>query len=115
MAATGTDCVDKRHCLEHGIAVTNIKGYAINTVPEHALAITDGEHALATYTFGTHTAKHMFCRTCGIHPFYVPRSDPDKIDINARCLDNVDPAKLSPQPFDGKNWEAAMEKRVRGR
>src|SRR5215831_19505972 len=29
----------------------------------------------------------------------VPRSDPDKIDVNARCLDNVDLAQLRPHFF----------------
>jgi hypothetical protein len=53
-------------------------------------------------------AKHQFCRHCGVHPFYVARSDPDKIDVNARCLDGVDPDELRPRPFDGKNWEAAQ-------
>jgi hypothetical protein len=48
----------------------------------------------------------------GVHPFYVPRSDPDKIDVNARCLDDVDPAAISPKHFDGRNWEAAMQRHV---
>jgi glycerate dehydrogenase len=39
VAATGTDCVDKDYCQRHGIAVANIRGYAINTVPEHAFAL----------------------------------------------------------------------------
>jgi glycerate dehydrogenase len=39
VAATGTDCVDKVYCQEHGIAVTNIRGYSVNTVPEHAFAL----------------------------------------------------------------------------
>ena len=39
VAATGTDCVDKVYCQQHGIAVANIRGYAINTVPEHAFAL----------------------------------------------------------------------------
>ena len=63
---------------------------------------------LTAYRFHTGTAKHTFCRHCGIHPFYVPRSDPDKIDVNARCLDNVDLAQLRPHFFDGRNWEEAM-------
>jgi hypothetical protein len=43
-----------------------------------------------------------------MHPFYVPRSDPDKISVNARCLDVVDPATLRPTRFfDGRNWEEA--------
>jgi glycerate dehydrogenase len=39
VAATGTDCVDKSYCEAHGIAVSNIRGYAVNTVPEHTFAL----------------------------------------------------------------------------
>jgi glycerate dehydrogenase len=39
IAATGTDCVDKKYCAARGIAISNIRGYAINTVPEHAMAL----------------------------------------------------------------------------
>ncbi|WP_024303985.1 D-2-hydroxyacid dehydrogenase [Pseudogulbenkiania sp. MAI-1] len=39
VAATGTDCVDKAYCQRRGIAVANIRGYAVNTVPEHTFAL----------------------------------------------------------------------------
>jgi glycerate dehydrogenase len=39
MAATGTDCVDKSYCQRRGVAVANIRGYAVNTVPEHTFAL----------------------------------------------------------------------------
>jgi len=39
LAATGTDCVDKSYCQRKGIAVANIRGYAVNTVPEHTFAL----------------------------------------------------------------------------
>lgn len=39
VAATGTDCVDKDYCGRHGIAVSNIRGYAVSTVPEHTFAL----------------------------------------------------------------------------
>jgi glycerate dehydrogenase len=39
VAATGTDCVEKAYCEARGIAVANIRGYAVNTVPEHAFAL----------------------------------------------------------------------------
>ena len=51
--------------------------------------LLSGQDDLTTYTFNTGVAKHTFCRHCGIHPFYVPRSDPDKIDVNARCIDDI--------------------------
>ena len=38
----------------------------------------------------------------------MPRSDPDKIDVNVRCLEGVDLAALRVDPFDGANWEQAI-------
>jgi glycerate dehydrogenase len=39
VAATGYDVVDVAYCKEHGIAVSNIRNYAVHTVPEHAFAM----------------------------------------------------------------------------
>lgn len=36
MAATGYDCIDIDSCRRRGIAVANIRNYAVHTVPEHA-------------------------------------------------------------------------------
>jgi len=93
--------------LDCNCSICTKKGILHLIVPAHALTIVAGEDALALYTFGTHTAKHMFCRTCGIHPFYRPRSHPDAWDVNARCLDDA-PA-FTPRPFDGANWEQAID------
>lgn len=88
------------------------KGILHLIVPPEDFELLQGRDELATYTFNTGVARHTFCKHCGIHPFYVPRSDPDKIDVNARCLDGVDVAALRPQHFDGRNWEEAMQKEV---
>ena len=59
--------------------------------------------------FNTGTAKHTFCRHCGIHAFYQPRTDPENYSVNARCLDDYDPAVMQPRRlFDGRNWEEAF-------
>ena len=61
----------------------------------------------------THDGAERFCRHCGINPFYVPRSQPDKITVNARCLDGVDGPSLKPTRFfDGKHWEDAQRNRI---
>jgi glycerate dehydrogenase len=39
IAATGSDVVDVKACADRGVAVTNIRGYAVNTVPEHTFAL----------------------------------------------------------------------------
>ena len=88
------------------------KGFLHLIVRREQFELISGQDDLTTYQFNTKTAKHMFCRHCGIHPFYVPRSDPDKIDVNVRCLDDIDVAAITPKTFDGKNWEAAMQGRV---
>jgi hypothetical protein len=98
--------------LECNCSVCIKKGILHLLVAPDAFELLSGEGDLATYQFNTHTAKHTFCRHCGMHPFYVPRSDPDKISVNARCLDDVDPADLKPSRFfDGRNWEAAQAAR----
>jgi len=88
------------------------KGFLHLIVPPEQFELLSGADALTTYRFNTGTARHTFCATCGIHPFYVPRSDPDKIDVNVRCLDDVDFAALTMHPFDGRNWEHAIVERV---
>ena len=64
--------------------------------------LISGADTLTTYRFNTGTARHTFCSNCGIHAFYVSRSDPDKIDVNARCLYGVDSAALTVHRFDGQ-------------
>jgi len=62
---------------------------------------------MALYQFNTKTAKHYFCPVCGVHSYYIPRSHPDKIDVNVRCLEGVDLHTLTIQPFNGREWEAS--------
>ena len=88
------------------------KGFLHLIVPPERFELLSGKDALTTYRFNTGTARHTFCATCGIHPFYVPRSDPDKIDVNVRCLDGVDVAALKVHRFDGKHWEQAIAEKV---
>ena len=40
IAATGSDCVDLEYCRANRIAVCNVRGYAVNSVPEHVLMLT---------------------------------------------------------------------------
>ena len=65
---------------------------------------------LGTYQFGTRTSRNHFCRVCGVAPFRRPRSDPDKVAVNVRCLDDVDLASLETVEFDGQNGESAYAK-----
>lgn len=76
---------------------------------ERGLEILSGEDELALHQFGTMTARHYFCRHCGVHPFSRPRLDPSKWVVNVRCIDEIDADALPVTVFDGKNWEQAAE------
>jgi glycerate dehydrogenase len=39
VAATGTDVIDLEACRDLNIAVTNVRGYAVNSLPEHVFAL----------------------------------------------------------------------------
>jgi hypothetical protein len=83
------------------------KGYLHLIVPPERFRLLVGEAELSTYQFGTGVARHRFCRHCGVASFYVPRSHPDHIDVNVRCLDGVDLGTLHVESFDGRHWEAS--------
>lgn len=85
------------------------KGYLHWIIPKEQFDLICGKEALSEYTFNTGIAKHLFCKSCGIHSFYVPRSHPDGISVNARCLEGVDPTKLNVKLFDGQHWEERID------
>jgi hypothetical protein len=80
-------------------------GFVHIIVPESRFRLIRGEGRLTTYTFNTHTARHLFCQVCGVKSFYRPRSNPDGWSINARCLDDVSTLNLTVKAFDGREWE----------
>ena len=97
---------------ECNCSICTKKGILHLPVSRERLQILSGADDLTTYQFNTGTAKHTFCRHCGIHAFYQPRSDPENYSVNARCLDAYDPATMQPQRlFEGKNWEDAYARR----
>ncbi len=80
-------------------------GFLHLIVPKSRFRLLSGEDALTRYTFHTRTAQHLFCATCGIKSFYVPRSHPDGYSVNVRCLEPETVRSVSVRPFDGANWE----------
>jgi hypothetical protein len=81
------------------------KGALLWFVPREALRLLTPEEDLSTYTFGKHVIKHRFCPTCGIHPFgeSSDASGKGRAAINVRCLEGIDLASLTVQPFDGRS------------
>jgi hypothetical protein len=104
--------LDETPIGECDCSICTKKGILHLPVHRDRLTVLSGAGDLATYTFGTGTAKHTFCRHCGIHAFYQPRSDPENYSVNARCLDAYDAATMQPKRlFEGRNWEEAYARR----
>ncbi len=95
--------------VECNCSICARKGYLHHIVPQEAFRLVSGADSLATYRFGTGIAQHHFCRACGVASFYVPRSHPDRIDVNVRCLDDVALDGLAIARFDGRNWEQSID------
>jgi hypothetical protein len=95
---------ERIECQECNCSICAKSGYLHLIVPKSRFRLVAGDGNLTTYTFNTGVAQHKFCRTCGIKSFYIPRSNPDGIDVNVRCLEPP-PRELIVRPFDGRNWE----------
>lgn len=84
-------------------------GFIHLIVPKADFSLLSGSESISTYTFNSGVAQHTFCKNCGVKSFYTPRSNPDGISINYRCLDEEIPG-VEIEPFDGQNWEANVHK-----
>lgn len=90
---------------ECNCSICSKSGFLHLIVARDDFRLLQGEDALSTYTFNTATARHKFCRHCGVKSFYIPRSHPDGISVNVRCLDADSIDRVRVTPFDGRNWE----------
>jgi hypothetical protein len=88
-------------------SICSKSGYLHLIVKAERFKLVAGAEALSTYTFNTGVAKHTFCSTCGVKSFYIPRSHPDGVSVNARCLEPGTIASLRITPFEGRDWENA--------
>ena len=90
---------------ECNCSICSKSGYLHLIVEADKFHLLEGEDSLVTYTFNTHTAKHTFCKICGIKPFYIPRSHPDGYSVNFRCLEQDSIGQYQIEQINGKQWE----------
>lgn len=70
--------------------------------------LLQGEDSLTSYAFNTKTAKHLFCKVCGVKSYYVPRSHPSGYTVNVYCLDDGSLRNVRTQDFNGMQWESSI-------
>ncbi|BFZ04729.1 hypothetical protein BsWGS_07768 [Bradybaena similaris] len=97
--------VDKCNC-----SVCEKKQISCFGATKENFILLQGEDNLTVYTFNTGTAKHIFCKTCGVQSFYVPRSNPTGYSVMPHCLDPGTVKSVRVDPYDGINWEESMRK-----
>ena len=95
-------------------SICRMSGFLHLIIPRARFHLLSGADVLSEYRFNTGTARHLFCRRCGVKSFYVPRSNPDGYSVNLRCLDRANITEVTIEPFDD-NDRAAAEARVRDR
>jgi hypothetical protein len=86
-------------------SLCRMTGFLHLIVPASRFRLVSGAEDISEYTFNTGVAKHRFCRVCGVKSFYIPRSNPDGVDVNVRCLDEGSVRSVQVESFDGANWE----------
>lgn len=91
-------------------SICRMTGFLHLIVAQNKFRLVAGEGELVTYTFNTGVAQHYFCSHCGIKSFYVPRSHPDGISVNANCLERSSIQSVTTMPFDGESWDENIHK-----
>jgi len=94
--------IEVRDC---SCSICRMSGFLHLLVPAERFRLVRGQELLSEYRFGTRTARHLFCRVCGVKSFYVPRSHPHGWSVNARCLDPGTVERQAVLHFDGAHWE----------
>jgi len=102
--------IDRFEAIDCNCSMCRKKANLHLIVTQDRFTLLRGAGMLTTYQFNSGVAKHTFCRVCGIHPFYTPRSHPDCVDVNPRCLDGDVLSRFRVTPFDGQHWEANVER-----
>ncbi len=104
------DADEDLQVTECNCSICSRSGYLHLIVDKEQFRLLSGSENLTEYTFDTHEAKHLFCKTCGIKSFYIPRSHPDGFSVNVRCLDESTIRSMHVEQFDGRHWEENIEK-----
>ena len=101
------DAPARNPAIECNCSICRMTGFLHLIVPATRFRLLRGEELLSEYTFNSAIARHRFCRVCGIKSFYMPRSNPDGIDVNVRCIDPGSITGIDITRFDDNDREAA--------
>jgi hypothetical protein len=74
------------------------RGAVAVTAAKDGVEVVKGAENLSLYQWGTQTAQHYFCKTCGIYTHHKRRSR-DEYAVNLAAIDGVDPSEMGDFPW----------------
>ena len=81
-----------------------MRGAVVVSAQLSDIEFVEGEGNLTLYQFNTRTAKHYFCKTCGIYTHHQRRSNPSLFGVNVACIEGISPFGFPEiQVMDGVN------------
>ena len=84
-------------CIRKGGVMSNF------VIPPEDIHINVEEKgSLGLYVFDDETAKHFFCKKCGIYPFHTTFRIPGHYRVNLGCIESIDSLAVDVDIFDGK-------------
>lgn len=66
------------------------------TALSSSVRVLQGADNLSLYQWGTKTARHYFCSTCGIYTHHQRRSDPAETGVNLGCIEGAEVWRAEP-------------------
>jgi hypothetical protein len=109
--AGGCDCGAVRFTidldLDHTIACNcsncRKRGLLFWFAAPERFQVTAGNGETGEYGFSKRAARHQVCGVCGVETFFYSEmpDGAEMVAVNARCIDNINPARLRPAPYEG--------------
>jgi hypothetical protein len=84
-------------CVRKGVLMSP------DPTPAEKFHIEANGESLGLYQFGIKTAKHYFCKQCGIYTFHETARQVGHLRVNLGCVEGIDTFALEADVFDGKN------------
>lgn len=81
-----------------------MSGYLHLIISAQHFELLQGQDNLIVYSFNTGVAQHLFCATCGVKSYYIPRSHPAGFSVNLNCVELPKSVDVRIEPIDGQNW-----------
>jgi hypothetical protein len=102
---------DPRRC---DCSMCRRRGAIVATAALDQIRFVQGEDVIGMYQFNSMTAKHYFCKNCGIYTHHQRRSNSAQYSFNVGCLEGVNPYELGEVPvYDGISHMADRDNQYR--